>query len=125
MEIKDKNIEICRFLNLKETKPGCFQFANTKFKNLTTYKETSELKWHSDFNWLMLLSDYIEGIKDLTFCVQGNYASLYYKGTEVENTERPLFSCSREKSSKISAIYEVLSTFILWINENKEAKSDM
>jgi len=125
MEIKDKNIEICRYLGLKEIKPGTFQFSNTPFKNLTQYKETADLRWHSDFNWLNELSTKVESIKDLTLCVQKNFASLYYRGEGVDGKEKPVFACSREKTTKISAIYEVLSTFVLWLSDNEAIKSDM
>lgn len=125
MEIKDKNIEICRYLGLKEPKTGTFQFANSPFKHLTQYKETAELKWHSDYNWVCELANHIEKIKDLSFCVQKSFAALYYKGEGTEDIEKPVFSCSREKATKISAMYEVLSNFILWLKDHESVASDV
>ena len=125
MDIAGKNIEICKFLDLKETKAGCFKFDGTKYKNLTQYKETSELKWHSSYDWVMALAEKVESIKDLTICIQGNYVSLFYKGKGTENVETPVFACSREKTTKLSAIYEVLSTFVLWYRDHPDIQGDI
>lgn len=127
MEQKDKNKIIAKWLGLQETKPGTFKFKGTKYVKLSQYDSTSDLQFHNNWNWLCAMWEKIDQEPNVCVCVQGNTCSLFVGGDyngEGETMSRPTFSCCREKNNKMSAMYEVFSSYVLWITQTCDIHSD-
>ena len=127
MEQKDKNIIMAKWLGLQEIKPGTFKFKGTKYAKLTQYESTSELHFHDKPDWLFAIWEKIDTEKNVCVAVQGSMCSLfcggYYNG-DSDTVSLPEFSCCREKANIMSAMYEVFSSYILWVTKTCEMKSD-
>ena len=69
------------------------------------------LKYHSDWNWLMEVVEKIESI-GFTFETKKNWARITRKGENI-------ILRWEEDKTKIEAVYNACIEFIKWYNENK------
>lgn len=69
----------------------------------------NELKFHSDWNWLMEVVEKIESIKGTQIFINGISCEIMFKGRVI----------SKHFNTKIEAVYNACVEFIKWYNENK------
>ena len=75
-----------------------------------------ELKFNSDWNWLMEVVDKIESIKIETYKVR---VDIYFNCCQIYPTHwGELISIYGNKETKIEAVYKACVEFIKWHNEN-------
>ena len=107
--ITEKNKIIAEFLNL--TSQVIFEqvFAVSENGKTNFYKK-DELKFHSDWNWLM---EVVEKIESLGYRIEivKHICRIY-----LSNKETIIIS---ENTPKIEAVYIACVEFIKWYNENK------
>jgi hypothetical protein len=109
-EITENNKLIAEFLNY-----GVFEyFTNThKFSRL----RNEELKFHSDWNWLMEVVEKIENLDFKGFSFEVRICDKFASITQTGVTEE-VISFTTEKT-KIEAIYNTCIEFIKWYNTQK------
>lgn len=80
---------------------------------------TSEMKFHSDWNWLMKVVDKIENLQyknnNYVFKVVIDYSSCYVY--DMVNDE---IITELSRGSKIEAVYDTCVNFIKWHNESND-----
>jgi hypothetical protein len=81
------------------------------------YFHDKDLKFHSDWNWLMEVVEKIESIKIETYKVR---VDIYFNCCQINPTHwEQLISIYGNKETKIEAVYNACIEFIKWYNENK------
>jgi len=95
-----------------------FDETNNMFSNDTI--SIKNLKFHSDWNWLMSVVEKIESIEDkqgCTFFVEISkervHIKYYYKGEEFSN----IFAYNYNGKSKIEIVYKACVEFVKWYNQ--------
>ena len=74
------------------------------------------LKYHSDWKWLMEVVEKIESIKIETYKVR---VDIYFNCCQINPTHwEQLISIYGNKETKIEAVYNACIEFIKWYNEN-------
>ena len=74
----------------------------------------NDLKYHSDWNWLMRVVEKIESIKGTQIFINGISCEIMFKGKVI----------SKHFNTKIEAVYNACVTFIDWYNkQNKNNES--
>ena len=107
--IIEKNKIIAEFLNL--TSQVIFEQVFAVCENgKTNFYKKDELKFHSDWNWLM---EVVEKIESLGYRIEivKHICRIY-----LSNKETIIIS---ENTPKIEAVYNAVVEFIKWYNENK------
>ena len=81
---------------------------------ITPYGQLTEkqLKFHSDWNWLMEVVEKIESLENHGF-------TIYRKTTNINGL--PIELANTKKATKIEAVYNACLEFIKWYNEQKSA----
>ena len=78
----------------------------------TEYFKYEDLKFHSDWNWLMEVVEKIESIKGTQIFINGISCEIMFKGRENR----------KNINTKIEAVYNACLEFIKWYNEQKSKK---
>ncbi len=108
----ENNKLIAEFLGFQSTNLGWFD-NEEHLINVEKDNTFDDLKFHSDWNWLMEVVDKIENYNKYTsvlFFPQGCAIDCY-----VENG----FSFSNDCNTKIEAVYNACIEFIKWYNKQK------
>lgn len=82
------------------------------------YSEISDLKYHSEWGWLMPVIEHIEslGVDTMyTVLIQHSQCEIFQ---ETEEGKKLLFF--RESKSKITAVWLAVVAFIEWYNDQKK-----
>ena len=104
MEINNKIIaEFMKYIKHTQTKA---------YLTKDGYFHDKDLKFHSDWNWLMEVVEKIESI-GFTFETKKNWARITRKGENI-------ILRWEEDKTKIEAVYNACIEFIKWYNENKD-----
>ena len=78
------------------------------------YLTLKDLKYHEDWNWLMLVVDKIESIKGTQIFINGISCEIMFKGKVI----------TKHFNTKIEAVYNACVEFIKWYNkQNKNNES--
>lgn len=98
---------------------------NSEFKEIPPYT----MKFHNDWNWLMLVVDKIEslGLGQRNFTVKISYDVCSIDFTSLhERRETPLiFKRSTDQRNKIEAVYNACVEFVEWLNKEEYQKAVM
>lgn len=89
-----------------------FRFPTIVFKTGKNYFENHELKFHSDWNWLMEVVEKIESILPDDSIVTIEYKDCYIPVLEDEEP----FTIEGNGETKIQAVYNACLEFIKWYN---------
>ena len=129
--IIENNKIIAEFLNL--TSQVIFEqvFAVSENGKTNFYKK-DELKFHSDWNWLMKVVEKIENLKPISFLEGRNWQGFEITIYKALNTNinyciikyikeggYMIISNEFSKESKIEAVCNACIKFIKWYNENR------
>ena len=111
--IIENNKIIAEFLNL--TSQVIFEQVWAVSENgKTNFYKKDELKFHSDWNWLMPVIEKIESLGykiDISKWENSQYCGIYLNGKKI---------AGNETSTKIEAVYNACIEFIKWyITQNK------
>ena len=123
-QIEKNNELIALFMGNEVTGPGIPM--GIWFKDRQDFIQFSDLKYHSDWNWLMEVVEKIESIKDPHHGYFGVYISsnsCTIQGTRFRSDkieEPPVYFNDTILSSKIERTYIAAVMFIKWYNENKK-----
>jgi len=116
MTTTESNVLIAEFLNVSINENGTFELPeygtirpNGDFK---TGFNKEQLKYHTDWNWLMNAVDKIESF-GYVFQLQGNSATFFKNKTFKE----PIWNDSFIGNTKLKATYNAVVEFIKWYNE--------
>jgi len=108
----ENNKLIAEFLGFQSTTLGWFD-NEEHLINVEKDNTFDDLKFHSDWNWLMEVVEKIENYNEYTnvfFAPEGCEINCY-----IENG----FSFSNDCDTKIEAVYNACIEFIKWYNEQK------
>ena len=88
---------------------------NSFFGKNRRYLAVNNLKFHSDWNWIM---EVIEAIGKLGYLVviQSNFCQIQEIGTK-ENSFKPLIIASLYGKTKKEAVVQAINQFLIWYNE--------
>lgn len=105
-EILEFNERCAEFLGWETAGPGFF----AGYWNGKDFIQFHELKFHSDWNWIMEVVDAIEKI--------GNHGfTIYRQSTNINGLP---FEISNSKSdSKKEAVVQAINQFLIWYNTKK------
>jgi hypothetical protein len=120
----ENNKLLAEFMGLTQTEINYYYFP--KFERAF---RLGDLKFHSDWNWLMEVVEKIESLEkpitnnpnlvgkneDYEVHIQGKHVKIYAHG---EVTKEVVDLRSSESNSKIEAVYNACIEFIKWYNEN-------
>lgn len=128
MNTTENNKLIAEFMEFQQTNIGWYDAEEVL---LRTEKDNTfdDLKFHTDWNWLMEVVEKIEGLKtpitnnpnllgkfvDYEFHIQDKHIKIYAHG---EVTKEVVDFNSSESETKIKAVYNACVEFIKWYNEN-------
>lgn len=115
-------INICLIKN-KQTK---YEILNNHDSNIFI---SIELKFHSDWNWIMEVIDKIESIKGLTLETCNNWIGEFtiviryssYSSTHYYSIKKPRISEGQDFRSKKEAVIQAIDQFIDWYNKQEES----
>jgi len=108
MNTIENNKIIAEFMNKKDAQ------INAKGNGIEWVIQTKNLKYHTDWDWLMEVIEKIENLETNRFDFQINqWNSRIF---DHENTE---FIVDLNADSKIQAVYNACIEFIKWYNQNK------
>lgn len=80
-----------------------------KDKNSDEWFAPDELKYHTDWNWLMEVVEKIESLNFIVY-IETNYCQLY-NATNHEELIKSIYS------TKIESVYKACVEFVKWYNE--------
>ncbi len=91
---------------------------------ITNYDEDiNELKFHSDWNWLMEVVEKIESLKvdnlSFNFEIQKDVVTLCYTHTRTPKEQTDMYFEWGQKT-KIGNVYEIVVKFIKWYNQQNK-----
>lgn len=132
MTTEQGNILIANYLGLKLKTDGKTWELDSKLQNILKLKTTQCLKFNENLDMMFVVLEKISTIKDLfittTYGENKCYIFLYYKSQEIEGEYRnSKFSTSREKelSKYKQALFEVITNFLGWLENNPSCKSEI
>ena len=126
MKTIENNKLIAEFLG--ETKQP-FEFSQFGYINsLGEWKDTffdNQLKFHSDWNWLMEVVEKIENLQDENNHVMYN-VQIEQSFTEIiDNHTSEIVIYDIDADSKIEAVYNTVIEFIKWYNEQNKTNESL
>lgn len=114
----EKNKILASFLGRSgKTNKSLYAFKNLEYNGQIWFNET-ELRFHTDWNWLMQVVEKIESLKHCQIDISLNWCRIGYKDTLFNYDSRNYF----KGLTKIDAVYNACVEFIKWYNENKLLK---
>lgn len=81
---------------------------DTEFKEIPPYT----MKFHCDWNWLMLVVDKIENVHNKTVLIERQKCHIHSGGTH--------HGVSTKVQSKIEAVYNACAEFVQWYNKQQK-----
>lgn len=114
MNTTEKNKLIALFMGYIDN--GCSEEGFLINPNTNYDEEIDELKFHSDWNYLMQV---VEKIESLNFVVQVHLSSCFIKEQEHFINGKGIWRGKSHAKTKIEAVYNACVTFIEWYNKQK------
>ena len=111
----ENNKIIAEFMGMKPHNKNDLEGFWTNTIKVHEFNNVMNLKFHSDWNWLMEVVEKIESL--------GNFnVSIEFGNCTISGT----FTVSKTNKTKIEAVYNACLAFIEWYNENavKELKTE-
>lgn len=92
------------------------------------FHEGFDLKFHSDWNWIMEVVEKIENLRGVTIETNNNWVGEFtivircggYSGTYYKSIEKPRVSHGQDFRTKKEAVVEAIWQFLNWYNEQKQ-----
>jgi hypothetical protein len=126
--ITENNRLIAEFLEFQSTTLGWFD-NEEHLINVETDNTFDDLKFHKDWNWLMVVIEKIESVKSYDRDVFGTEVKIYkdkctiksehYNTKGVVYSKEQYFDGIRQEKSKIESTYTLCVDFIKWYNKQK------
>ena len=126
--ITENNRLIAEFLEFQSTTLGWFD-NEEHLINVETDNTFDDLKFHKDWNWLMVVVEKIESVKSYDRDVFGTEVKIYkdkctiksrhYNTKGVVYSKEQYFDGIRQEKSKIESTYTLCVDFIKWYNKQK------
>ena len=126
--IVENNRLIAEFLEFQSTTLGWFD-NEEHLINVETDNTFDDLKFHKDWNWLMVVVEKIESVKSYDRDVFGTEVKIYkdkctiksehYNTKGVVYSKEQYFDGIRQEKSKLESTYTLCVDFIKWYNNQK------
>jgi hypothetical protein len=110
-EILEYNKKCADFRGWKDLNNDSFPEYIDKLGNFYPLKE---LKFHSDWNWIMEVVEAIEKLRYLVV-IQSNFCQIQEVGTK-ENSFSPRIIAYQEALTKKEAVVQAINQFLIWYN---------
>lgn len=123
-ETTQNNILLAEFLGVKEKESNWFdgyelQEAGLPFNYGAMGNGTRDLKFHTSWDWLMLVVDKIEGL----ILGENNSINVTIGATNycvIQDSNGEIYNDNEEsKETKLKTVYAACVKFVKWYNENK------